>query len=235
MEKTFSDSWKAVLTGESLLFSLLGKALYEEPDQSWLESLISKGIFDEPPFGGEVTEIQQGMEILRRWSEKNRAGIPGTEFDRIKQDHVRLFIGVGKIPAPPWESVYFSEKRLIFQEQTLQVREWYARFGLQLERVNHEPDDQVGLEMLFVAHLAIEAAKAINEDKQETFAELLQAQRDFLQEHLLLWGPVWAKNVKKEAGTDFYRGLAYLTHGALIAATEQLEITLPREICFESA
>ncbi len=59
---------------------------------------------------------------------------------------------------------------------------------------------------------------------------LLQAQRDFLSEHLLRWGPAWAKLVKKHAETDFYRGLAHLTNGALLAAAELLKVEMPKEV-----
>jgi TorA maturation chaperone TorD len=59
---------------------------------------------------------------------------------------------------------------------------------------------------------------------------MLQSQRDFLSEHLLRWGPAWAKLVKQNAETDFYRGIGHLTHGALFAAAEFLKIPLPNEV-----
>ncbi len=235
MEQTRLDCLKTMLTGESLLFGLIGRALYREPDSSWLDELITEGVFDEAPFGEDLPEIQQGLEMLQLWSEKNRKGVSPADFKRLKEEHLRLFVGIDKIPAPPWESVYFSEKRLTFQQQTFQVREWYNRFGLQLERIDQEPDDHIGLEMVFVAQLAILAVKAASEGKQETVAEFIQAQRDFLTDHLLLWGPVWAKVVKKEAVTEFYCGLAHLTHGALLAAAALVEVDLPKEVHFASA
>ena len=60
---------------------------------------------------------------------------------------MRAFSSSAKVLTPP-ESVYFSEERLVFQEETLQVREWYRRFDLQSVKL-HEPDDHVGLELTF--------------------------------------------------------------------------------------
>ena len=76
--------------------------------------------------------------------------------------------------------------------------------------------------MIFISHLASLALQAIEQDDEKTLNEILQAQCDFLSEHLLRWGPVWAKLVKQHAYTDFYRGIAHLTHGALLAAAEML-------------
>jgi len=221
---------KLSLTGESLLCGLLGKILYQEIDRAWLDSLIADDVFAESPFGMDQTDIQRGLELLQRWTAENRAGISDEEMAAIKADHLQLFIGVDHVMAPVWESVYFTERRLTFQEQTLQVREWYARFDLQIERLHREPDDHIGLEFSFVAHLAARALQAMDDADPDLLDTLLQAQRDFLSVHLLRWGPAWAKLVKKHAQTDFYRALAYLTNGALLALARELEIQMPKEV-----
>jgi TorA maturation chaperone TorD len=174
-------------------------------------------------------EVRQGLELLSRWSAENQGGLSEEEFKNLKSDQLRLLIGIDCVLAPVWESVYFNENRLVFQQQTLQVREWYARFGLQIERINREPDDHIGLEMSFIAHLATQAL-SVSENDPQAFDRFVEAQREFLAEHLLRWGPAWAKLVKRHAETDFYRGVAHLTHGALLAAAEALQIPMPREV-----
>jgi TorA maturation chaperone TorD len=228
-ENNISDM-KANVLGESLLFGLLGKIIYADLDQAWLESLIRDEVFVEAPFGAEQVEVQRGIELLGRWTNENQGGLEAPQFKALQDDYLHLFIGLGKVLAPMWESVYFSEKKLMFQESTLQVREWYARFGVQAERINNEPDDHIGLELLFISHLASLAFHAIEQGDQNKLNEALQAQRDFLSEHLLRWGPVWAKLVKQNANTDFYRGIAHLTHGSLLAVAEMLEIKMPKEV-----
>ena len=228
MQEMDVELLKADLMGEALLFGLLGKVLYGDLDKAWLESLIIQDVFGEAPFGAEQTEIQQGVELLHRWSTENRWGISEAEFKALKYDHLRLFIGIERVLAPMWESVYFNESRLVFQQQTLQVREWFARFGLQIERFNKEPDDHIGLELSFVAHLASRTLQMLEENGSAD--ELLQAQRDFLSGHLLRWGPAWAKLVKQHAATDFHRGIGHLVHGALLAAAEVLQIPMPKEV-----
>ena len=230
MQANTMNDLSSTIFGESLLFGLLGKILYANLDKAWLETLIREDVFSEAPFGAEQVEMQHGIELLQRWSNENRGGLEMPQFKALQEDNLRLFIGLNKVPAPVWESVYFSEKKLIFQEQTLQVREWYARFGLQAERINREPDDHIGLEMLFIAHLASLALQAIEQNDENKLNDILQAQREFLSDHLLRWGPAWAKLVKQHAATDFYRGIAHLTHGALLAIAETLEIKMPKEV-----
>jgi putative dimethyl sulfoxide reductase chaperone len=230
MPQTDHQEPKATITGEALLCGLLGRILYEDLDRAWLRSLIAEDVFAESPFGMEQTEIQRGLELLQRWTAENRGGISDEEMTSIETDHLRLFVGLDHVLAPVWESVYFTESHLVFQESTLQVREWYARFGLQMKRLHREPDDHIGLELSFIAHLASRAVQAIEEADEASLDSLLQAQRHFLSEHLLRWGPAWAKLVKKHAQTDFYRGLAHLTHGTLLALAEELEISMPKEV-----
>lgn len=223
------ETWKTELIGEALLFGLLGRILYGELDKEWLDSLIAEDVFGEAPFGAEQVEIQHGLELLRRWSTENRNGTSEQEYKNVMADQMRLLIGIERVLAPVWESVYFNERRLVFQKQTLDVREWYARFGLQIERLNKEPDDHIGLEFSFIAHLALRALQVADNDVNAC-EELLHAQIDFLTEHLLRWGPAWAKLVKQHAETDFYRGVAHLTHGALLAAAEMLDVKMPTEV-----
>lgn len=224
------ETWKTALFGEALLMGLLGKVLYEEPDQAWLDSLIADRVFADAPFGENNAEVRQGLEVLQAWSQRNANGLSVAEFDAIKKDTLYTFIGVDKVIAPPWESVYFSERRLIFQKETYDVRDWYASFGLQAECKNREPDDHIGLEMVFLANLATQALRSLEAGDDNGAERYIQAQRDFLSRHPLRWGPAWANLVMQNAATDFYRGIALLLHGALIAAADLLDVPVPEEV-----
>ena len=223
------DEWKATLLGETLLLGVLGKAIQSDPDKEWLQSLINEDIFSESPLGSNNQDIEAGLFHLQSWSQENRDGISDERFKDLKMDYTRLFVGVGKIIAPLWESVYFNKERMIFQEQTIQVRQWYRRFGLVPEKLHKEPDDHVGLELSFLAYLAQLGLQALDENDEIEFEKILQAQRQFISEHPLKWVPDWCKLVKEHAETEFYLGLALLTHGALLVIAEQLQIEIPEK------
>jgi putative dimethyl sulfoxide reductase chaperone len=221
--------WIETLAGEMLLFNLLGKAFYAAPHHEWLDALVKDDIFAEAPFGGAQPDTQAGLTLLRAWSRANRDGISDAALETLQAEYTRLFIGPGPVVAPPWESVYFSEERLLFQQATFQVRTWYARYELTAPNLHREPDDHVGLELSFVAHLAALALQAIQAREQEGFQEALDAQRGFLAGHLLKWGPGWCSRVELTSRSEFYRGLALVTRGALSEISEQLAVQVPAQ------
>jgi putative dimethyl sulfoxide reductase chaperone len=203
------------LFGEYLLFGVLGKLLYKYPDQAWYQSLADDEIFIELPVFSEQAELHEGISLLKKWSENYQGGAQG-RFDELRNEYTRLFIGLGTVLAPPWESVFFSEKRLIFQEETLQVRSWYRQFGLEVEKINHEPDDHLGLELAFLAHLSGLAAEALQNSDLEKYEEIQKAYLQFLIEHPLRWAEIWCEQVLAHAQTDFFRGLALIIKGVFV-------------------
>jgi TorA maturation chaperone TorD len=212
-----------------VLFNLLGKAFYAAPDREWLDALVKDDIFAESPFGSAQPDTQAGLTVLQAWSRANRNGLSPAALETLQAAYARLFIGPGPVVAPPWESVYFSDERLLFQRETFQVRAWYARFGLTVPNLHREPDDHIGLELSFVARLAELALQAIQAHEQERLQEALEAQRRFLAEHVLTWGPGWCSRVEVSSGSEFYRGLALLTRGALSELSERLAVPIPMQ------
>lgn len=86
-----------------------------------------------------------GVDILRD-------GAAGDEIT-WRDDALRLFGALGRPLAEPHESVWLSREHLLFEEQTLQVRACYRRYGLALVREGREPDDHIGFELLFMSRL----------------------------------------------------------------------------------
>jgi len=226
----FRTDWIDFLTGEALATGLLGKILYTYPEKAWLQSLADEDVFAEAPFGNAQPDVQRGLALLQNWAETVRGGMSSEAFDELRVDYTRLMFAGDRVLAPPWESVYFSEERLIFQEQTMQVRALYRRFGVDASNHAHEPDDHIGLEFAFVAHLAHRARVALEQDEPVDFENLLAAQREFLSEHLLKWAPQWCELVQTQANTDFFRGIALFTKGILAELAAVLNIVRVSEV-----
>ncbi len=107
--------WQETLTGEMLLLKLLGRVFYAYPENGarlWLQSLIDEDIFSEAPFAADKDETQAGLVLLQKWG---KDGLTEEAFQNMQADYTRLFLGPGKVLAPVWESVHYSEDRLIFQ------------------------------------------------------------------------------------------------------------------------
>ena len=225
--------WAPVLVGEALLFGLLGKLLYSNPAREWVEPLALDNVFEEAPFAGEQESTQRGLDLLGRWSAAvARDGLTDAMLQELRVDYTRVFIGHRHMDVPVWESVYFSVERLTFQEETVQVRRWFERFGVKPSVSGREPEDHIAFEMSFVGHLAEQAAGALEAGDETALNELLAAQREFLSDHLLRWGWKWAELALEQAQTDFYQGLALLVQGGLLELSEVFEVPIDREIRF---
>jgi TorA maturation chaperone TorD len=207
--------WASILAGEALVCGLIGKLLIDDLQPAWLQGLINDGVFDEIPFGAEQPDVIEGLKLLQKWAIPHRTGAQDPEFLKMRSDYTRLFIGPGKLPAIPWESAALDPDRQLFQPRTLDVRRWYRRFGLEPVRLYNEPDDHVGLELAFLAHLAQQGLAALDQGDEAQLNETLTAQREFLAAHPLQWIPAWCAQVEASAETDFFRGLARLTRGVL--------------------
>ena len=133
----------------------------------------------------------------------------------IAADHARLFVGPGKVIAPPYESVHRSFEGLLFDEETLAVRAWYQRFGMSAPRVGREPDDHLGLELEFLATLLGASLEALDEDDEHDATLFAQEAGAFLDAHVRQWAPEFFEVVLAQAQTDFYRGVARLGLGLL--------------------
>jgi TorA maturation chaperone TorD len=210
-----------------LLLGVLSRAIQSNPERDWLQPLIDQEIFSEPPMTGSHPDFEKGLKLLHSWALEAGGRLSDERLTDLKTDNTRLFVGVGKPIAPPWESVYFNEDRMIFQKQTLQVRAWYRRFDLEPEKLHKEPDDHIGLELSFLAHLAKLGVGALEARDESGLEQALESQRGFLAEHPLQWAAVWSDRVEKGARTDFYRGLAILIRGTLFSLADRLGVQLP--------
>ena len=136
-------------------------------------------------------------------------GLPSLELD-----YAQLFVGPGEVHAPPWESVYRTEDRLVFGQTTLDVRAFYQKNGLSIPNMNQEPDDHFGLELAFMSVLAERTADAYEgKTPGADVNNFIQEQKCFLQEHLGQWAEEFIGRVKRFAKTSFYRDLATTTEG----------------------
>jgi TorA maturation chaperone TorD len=165
--------------------------------------------------------VAAGLALLQQWTQASRSG--QLHFLAVAGDYTRLFVGPGKIVAPPWESAQIDDERLTFQEETLAVRAWYRRYGVLPAQLHAEPDDHIGLELAFMAHLAQLALAAQAAGDTARLADLLAAERGFLRAHPLRWAPKWCGRVGEAARTDYYRGLALVTAGVLAELSTALE------------
>lgn len=220
------DDWELTLTAFQLAYGFLSKVFYEEPHTDLMAALVEGNLFAEWPLSRAEPATDFGLTLMRAFQE----GWSPQALPDLRWDYTRLFIGPGPVLAPPWESVYRSRDRLLFDAATLDVRQAYAHFGLQAPRLNHEPDDHLGLELAFMFHLCDLGVQAAHDSNPAQLTTALAAQRDFLGQHLFQWAPDCLALVTEHAHSDYYRGAAHLTLGTLKQAAVLLGVAPSREV-----
>ena len=217
-----AQDWPTTLSSFALAYGFLSKALYQPPEVDFVTTLFGDDLFSDWPLGADIDPAQAGIDLLKAFG----AQWTPAQHKALLRDFDALFVGPNKLLAYPWESVYLSKDGILFDAPTLAVRDFYRRFGLQAPTQNHEPDDHIGLEMAFMVHLCSVGTCASEQDDSDMLEQLLNAQRDFLTQHLLLWAPTFFQAVIDNAQTNYYRGVAYLGLSTLNTAAQLFDASL---------
>ncbi len=160
-------------------------------------------------------DIARGQELLRKGAD--------CEPEKLGLEHTRLFIGPYRLPAPPYESVYRTDERLVMQQPTIEVRKAYRNAGLEIKGIHTNPDDNISAELEFMEYLCDKTASSLkNQDTHEAMKHT-ELQQKFLEEHLNKWIPAFADDIIKNTEQDFYRGAALLLRGFISLERERMK------------
>jgi TorA maturation chaperone TorD len=124
-------------------------------------------------------------------------------------DYTRLFIGPYKLPCPPWESVYTSQKKLMMQDAADDARRAYAELGLVIDDLAVMPD-HIGAELNFLAILYERAG-----ERREDQSDHVRIGDAFLNDHLTKWVPQFTADMEIAAETHLYKALARTTRNTI--------------------
>lgn len=151
-----------------------------------------------------VDALNTAVLALVHETRADTAGVsPNLGFAAVHADYQRLFLAPD-LPVPLWESLWLSQEKLLFTQETSAVRAWYARYGLEIRQVGHEAEDHLGLELFFLGWLLDQGQ--------------LDAAGAFLSEHASLWIPECCQRLHDEAETPFWKALFRI--GAVLTAPE---------------
>ncbi len=157
----------------------------------------------------EWSEVCKIMERFRSFTDSSDRieeairVLSTVDEEQVKQlpfDFNRLFVGPDKLLASPYESSYRNADRSLMQLETLRVRNFYARAGLEVTKKSVEPDDHLALELEFVCYLLA------NLD-QEGNSELYQ---EFLHQHLAVWIGQHCEDIHNHTTHPICKSMAYL-------------------------
>ena len=154
-------------------------------------------------------KLVEGLELI--------STITNSELQNVIFDYNQLFIGPDKLLAPPYESAYCSPEGLLMQDETLAVRSFYFKAGLEVSNKGQIPDDHLGLEAEFLAYLLWNQRISLEEctvgdNDAGTFQQMYS---QFINQHIITWIFDHCNDVIKHSTTNVCRAIALIMYGVL--------------------
>lgn len=218
---------KTALVARTYIYRLAQMLFGSEPSIELLNQLFSEvtdealSLYEAGDTSGALRQAHEGIQKLGRTYTNN----PTRFLETAQRDYAHLLVGPEDLKAPPWECVYRTKERVLFQEVTLKVREAYRAQNMLPSRYPHVSDDHVAIELDFMGKLAAKAQDAFDAGDCAECLRLLGAQRAFLVDHLMAWTPAYATDVADAAPNSLYA-----CAGALCAAVLPLDRDLIEEL-----
>lgn len=188
-------------------YRLLARLLASEPDAALLEAL-AEGM-DERALGAAQVHrtMGEGWRVLA--GDLAGAGA-GDALAAVTDAYSRLFLDPYGETLNPYESYYVAGK--LYGGPLAEVREFMASQNLELgETDRREPEDALFNELDTMATLAERQQGGGDADP----AAHVEAQREFLARHLLVWAPACVQDLEQRNDSAFYRGVAMILRGFL--------------------
>lgn len=208
----------SLLAQQAAGYELLGRLFQREVDAELLGSLC-EGRYPAHTGNGHLDEGYRGLVVFLN----HRGERTGTE---LNVDYLHVFIGNTQDTshvAYPYESVYTSPDHLLMQDARDAVLAAYRSEMVTLVNEHNEPEDHMGFELAFCAVLLSRAAEALTAGDIARAVELVEKERAFVRDHLGVWAPEFASDVKRIARTGFYRALADILLGYLEVDSTTME------------
>lgn len=206
MDEALKQSVKESNEARAAFYRFLSSVYLKELTVEQIEALASQD------FPDDESEIGRGYAIIAEYLRHRDAGTR----QELAVDYAHTFLSAGiydHVVAPPYESVFTSEQKLLMQEARDGALAFYRAEGVDLPADNTTPEDHLGFEMQFMALLIDRAIEALEGGDDAEFFRLVDVQSDFLAQHFENWIPAFTKAIDENARTDFYRGIACLTRG----------------------
>ncbi|MEG0070894.1 MAG: molecular chaperone TorD family protein [Raoultibacter sp.] len=211
------------LQAYQVLCEFCSRMFYASPASEQIEQLIERrDLFLEEPFFDIAPEESRLLHDLLENAQDE--SLKTEFFTALRQDYTYLFYMVGASHTSPYESVYRTDDRTMFGPTTLEVRALYRSFEMQLAQAESQPDDHIGLELAFLAHLFNLLQNQFGSQEDAEAERTLQVLKDFLSEHLLVFAPTYLANVQTRANTGFYRAIASIAYQTLACMAKAFKI-----------
>lgn len=213
-----TSSWNDVWNFRTRLYSSLASFLLE-PIQKDSKEMLTQKFWEDFPIEAANPKLEAGLDQLIACTSKLDELSTDEAVERVMVEYTELFLGPGVPKAPPFESFYRSNKKNFFGPETYEMKYMLNRHGLESKKKDKQPEDHIGLELLFISMLT-EKLLTLEEKEHMT---IIREQIPFMGKHLIGWIPEFCNDAKEHGSLGFYGALIEVIWGVLLWDKELLE------------
>jgi len=175
-------------------YALISRLLMFEIDETLLETIEN----DE--------NIMSFFPSYQKWDKREGLNHKDLIEQYLNVDFTNLFL----LHMIPYESFYRREDQQMETGGENAVVQLFAEqdFHVDLAEARAVSVDHIGIEFEYMYMLCDAERKALEANDLNSACELAKMQKNFLQEHLLEWAPMFLINMKLEANTALYFDVA---------------------------
>lgn len=203
MDISLDKNRNNLLKGYNMLLYFAGSMIMYEPVEECVVDFWSKGILKALPVRSSNPRFNTAASQLRE-SCKDKTLCRSI----LQEDFNRLFSPSGQPLAAPFKSNY-TDNSLEEDHGKEKVSDFYNAYGWNKRTRYTVPDDNLGLELLFLTLLN---DKYVSIDDVACSNEMRNEIRRFINQHILSWVPAWNDRMQEHAMTLSYKGIATLIY-----------------------
>lgn len=199
------------------VYSLMHLVFSGKPTQEILNNVHSDKTFDMIDFfiklnqagiaQGGVSADEQSDDAIRKlknFLDKESSMDAENCITELCAEYTRLFLVPGPGFVYPWESPHITTSKMMLQETTLDVRNYYHAAGLRLRSEKHFPDDHIAAMMDYMGRMSQRVYSAFVEGSDSEVIEDLKTQKIFAEKHIANWDKLFAEGIEGKAQNSLY-------------------------------
>ena len=176
--------------GRINMYAFISRLLIEEVDENLLEKIKNN------------PDLLELFPNTKEWESFKTKSTKELIDEDLNVDYTTVFI----LNAYPYESVFMNDEGHINPTPTNPTLQFYLEHGyeIDLNKTRVLSPDHIAVELEFMITLIQEQLKAYSMNDQEGEKKALNLQKEFMENHILQWAPIYLMAARDMSETPFY-------------------------------
>jgi len=176
--------------GRINMYAFISRLLIEEVDENLLEKIKNN------------PDLLELFPNTKEWEAFKTKSAKELIYEDLNVDYTTVFI----LNAYPYESVFMNDEGHINPTPTNPTLQFYLEHGyeIDLNKTRVLSPDHIAVELEFMITLIQEQLKAYSMNDHEGEKKALNLQKEFMENHILQWAPIYLMAARDMSETPFY-------------------------------